>query len=124
LLADFGIAAVATDLDGIVCECNHVAAALFGRRQSAMLGVPLGTVSLAQADGSGVGSILRGLLGVGRWRGEFEMQDANGLPLRLDVRARVVRNRGGRPIGVEAVFENLSERVEAERRASMSDARR
>jgi PAS domain S-box-containing protein len=123
LLADFGIAAVATDLDGIVCECNHVAAALFGRRQSAMLGVPLGTVSLAQADGSGVGSILRGLLGVGRWRGEFEMQDANGLPLRLDVRARVVRNRGGRPIGVEAVFENLSERVEAERRASMSEAR-
>jgi len=116
-LAELGIAAVATDLDGVVCECNRAAAELYGRAESDLLGVALGTVRLGEADGAVAGSIVRGLLESGRWRGELEVQDANGSPLRLDVRARVVLDRAERPAGFEVVFGDLSERVQAERRA-------
>jgi PAS domain-containing protein len=92
-----------TDPDGTVVECNRAAADLYGGRQSDMLGVAIGTVRLAEADGAIAGSIVRGLLGVGRWRGELEIQDAECLPLRLDVRARVVLDRDDRPVGFEAV---------------------
>jgi PAS domain S-box-containing protein len=122
-LAELGIAAVATDLDGVVCECNRAAAELYGRRESDLLGVAMGTVRLAEADGAIAGSIVRGLLDAGRWRGELEIQDANGSPLRLDVRARVVLDSADRPAGFEVVFGDLSERVQAGRRAGDTESR-
>jgi PAS domain S-box-containing protein len=122
-LEELGIAAITTDLDGIVLECNRVAADLYGRRQSDMLGVAIGTVRLADADGAIAESIVRGLVGVGRWWGELAIQDANGLPLRLDMRARVVLDGSDRPVGFEAAFGDLRERVRAERRASESESR-
>jgi PAS domain-containing protein len=123
LLAELGIAAVATDLDGVVCECNRAAAEIYGRRESDLLGVAIGTVRLAEADGAVAGSIVRGLLEVGCWRGELEIQDANGLPLRLDVRARVGLDSADRPAGFEVVFGDLSKPVQAERRACDTDSR-
>jgi PAS domain S-box-containing protein len=135
-LEELGIAALMTDLDGIVRECNRAAAKLYGRRQSDMLGVAIGTVRLAETDGAIADSIeprqfleialnpvRGGLLEVGRWRGELEIEDANGSPLRLDVRARVVLDIDGRCVGFEVVFGDLSERAQAERRASESESR-
>jgi PAS domain S-box-containing protein len=122
-LAELGFAAVRTDLDGVVCDCNRAAADLYGRRESDLLGVAMGTVRLAEADGAIAGSIVRGLLEAGRWRGELEIQDANGSPLRLDVRARVVLDSADRPAGFEVVFGDLSERVQAERRACDAESR-
>jgi PAS domain S-box-containing protein len=122
-LEELGIAAITTDLDGIVCKCNRAAAELYGRRQSDMLGVAIGTVRLAEADGAIAESIVCGLLEVGRWRGELEIEDANGLPLRLDVRARVVLDGDDRRAAFEVVFWDLSERVQAERRACESESR-
>jgi EAL domain len=50
VLAELGIAALATDRDGVVRECNHAAAALYGRPEREMVGVPVSTVGLFQAD--------------------------------------------------------------------------
>src|ERR1700689_4457530 len=85
LLTELGIAALATDRDGIVCECNPAAAELYGRPEREMLGMLLPTIRLAQADEAIAASILRGLLDVGRWRGEVEIENAGGSALRLDV---------------------------------------
>lgn len=123
LLAELGIAALATDLDGIVRECNHAAAELYGRSEPDMLGASMSTIRLAQADEAIAASILRGLLEVGRWRGEVEIEDAGGLALRLDVRATVLLDSGDRHVGFEAVFDDLSGRVRAERRASELESR-
>jgi PAS domain-containing protein len=41
VLAELGIAALATDRDGVVRECNHAAAALYGRPEREMVGVPV-----------------------------------------------------------------------------------
>jgi PAS domain S-box-containing protein len=123
LLAELGIAALATDRDGIVRECNRAAAELYGLPEREMLGMSLSTVGLAQADEATAGSIVHGLLEMGRWRGEVEIEDAGGLALRLDVRARVILDGGDRPVGFEAVFGDLSGRVQAERRASELEPR-
>jgi PAS domain S-box-containing protein len=86
LLAEFGIAAVAADLAGIIREWNRPAADLYGREEHEMLGVSVSTLCLAQSDQSFSASVMCELLEMGRWHGEIEIQDAAGLALRLGVR--------------------------------------
>jgi PAS domain S-box-containing protein len=123
LLAELELPAVATDLAGIICHWNGPAAELYGRDQREMLGNPVGTIGLAPEDDAIARPIIGELLGAGRWQGECEIQDAAGSPLRLGVRATVLVDRGGQPIGFEAVFMDLRGRVEAERRASENESR-
>jgi PAS domain S-box-containing protein len=115
LLAELGIAALATDRDGTVRECNAAAAEMYGRPEREMLGMSLPTIGLSQADGAIAESIVRTLLEAGRWSGEVEIEDARGSALRLDVRARVVLDGSQRPAGFEAVFDDLTREVQSER---------
>jgi PAS domain S-box-containing protein len=112
LLAELGIAAVATDLDGIICHWNRRAAQLYGRESREMLGARISTVRLSLADGSIANSIVGALLGVGRWQGEVEIEDATGSARRLEVSATVLVDSGDQPVGFEAAFRDLGERVE------------
>jgi PAS domain S-box-containing protein len=123
LLAELGIPAVATDLEGTVCHWNGPATELYGREQHEMLGLALNTVRLSRTDDAIAGSIVQELLEVGRWHGEIEIEDAAGAALRLEVRASVVVGSDGTPVGFEAAITDLSERVEAERQAADSESR-
>jgi PAS domain S-box-containing protein len=123
LLAEFDIAALATDRAGTVRECNRAAAELYGRSEREMLGLSLSTIPLAQADEAIAPSVLRGLLEAGRWRGELEIENAGGVALRLSVRARVILDSGEQPVGFEAVLADLGGRVRAERRAADLESR-
>jgi PAS domain S-box-containing protein len=123
LLAELGLPAFATDLKGIICHWNGPAAELYGRDHREMLGMVVGTIGLAPEDDAIAGTIVGELLEAGRWHGECEIQDAAGSPLRLGVRATVLVDHGGQPIGFEAVLVDLRELVEAERRASENESR-
>jgi PAS domain S-box-containing protein len=123
LLAELGIPAVATDLEGTICHWNQPATKLYGREQAEMLGLRISTVHLSQTDNAIAGSIVQELLEVGRWHGEIEIEDAAGVALRLDVRASVVVGSDGTPVGFEAAITDLSERVEAARQAAESESR-
>jgi PAS domain S-box-containing protein len=123
LLAEFGIAAMAADLAGIIREWNRPAADLYGREEHEMLGVSVSTLRLAQGAQSIYASVIRELLEKGRWHGEIEIQDAAGLPLRLGVRARVVVDGGDQPNGFEAVFSDLGDRVELDDQGAESEPR-
>lgn len=122
-LAELDLAAVTTDLAGVICGWNDAAGELYGRDEAEMLGSSATSVVLAPADEAIVAPIVRGLLELGRWRGELEVRDAIGLPLRLDVRARAVHDSAGEAVGFEALFVDLSKRVEAQQRASELDSR-
>ena len=123
LLAELGIPAVATDLQGTVCHWNLPATELYGRQQHEMLGLALSTVRLSQTDDAIAGSIVGELLEMGRWHGEIEIEDAAGASLRLEVRASVVVGSDDTPVGFELAITDLSERVEAERQAAASESR-
>jgi PAS domain S-box-containing protein len=123
LLAELGIPAVAANLEGTISHWNLPAADLYGRQQDEMVGRPIGTVRLSQSDDAIAASIVGELVEVGRWHGECEIEDAAGAPLRLEVRASVVVDSDDRAVGFEAAFTDLSERVEAERRAVDSESR-
>jgi PAS domain S-box-containing protein len=112
LLAEFGIAAMATDLTGTIREWNRPAADLYGREAHEMLGVSVSTLRLSDGNQSISASVVRELLEMGRWHGEIEVQDAAGLALRLGVRARVVVDGGDQPVGFEAAFSELGDRRE------------
>jgi PAS domain-containing protein len=102
LLAKLGIAAVATDLYGIICYWNRPAAELYGRGRT-RCSERARRRSLSLEDDVIAASIVRDLLEVGRRQGECEIHDAGGALLRLEVRATVVVDRGGQPVGFEAM---------------------
>jgi PAS domain S-box-containing protein len=123
LLTELDIPAIATDLDGIICHWNQPAAELYGHQQSQMLGARISTVHLSQTDDAIAPSVVGELIRTGRWQGELEIEDATGSPLRLEVRATVRLDAHDRPVGFEAAFTDLRDRVEAERRATMNQSR-
>jgi PAS domain S-box-containing protein len=123
-LADLGIPAVATDLDGVICVWNRPAAELYGHGQHEMLGTGIGTICLAAADDAIAGSVVSELLRVGRWHGEIEVDRSSNSPLRLEARATVLVDDNDQPAGFEAVFRDLSQTVESERRTAESQSQR
>jgi PAS domain S-box-containing protein len=96
-LADLGVPAVMTDLDGVICLWNRPAAELYGHGQDEMLGTAIGTICLSDADDAIAASIVSELLRVGRWHGEIEVERAHSSPLRLQTRATVLIDDNDRP---------------------------
>jgi PAS domain S-box-containing protein len=123
-LADLGIPAVATDLDGLILLWNRPAAELYGHGQHEMLGTGIGTICLSAADDAIAASIVCELLRVGRWHGEIEVERAHSSPLRLEARATVLIDDNGQPAGFEAVFRDLSATLESERRTAETQSQR
>jgi PAS domain S-box-containing protein len=119
LLAELGVAVVGTDLGGIICSWNDVAARLYGRDARDMLGTAIQTVGVSPDDDVVVAAIVRALSGVGRWQGELVITSAGGLALRLDVRATVLADSAGEPVGFEAVVLDVSGQVRAQEQAAL-----
>jgi PAS domain S-box-containing protein len=121
-LAELGIAAVGTDLEGTICDWNRAAAQLYGRESQEMLGSPLTAIRLAEGDESTAASMVWGLRRAGHWQGRLEIEDATGSPVCLDVRARRVLDGASRPVGFTAAFLDLGGQLRAERRTAESEA--
>jgi PAS domain S-box-containing protein len=117
-LAELGIPAVATDLDGLICFWNRPAGELYGGGQHEMLGTGIGTIRLLDADDATAATIVSELLRVGRWHGTIEVERAHNSPLRLEARAMVLIDDNDQPAGFEAVFRDLTETVMSGRRTA------
>jgi PAS domain S-box-containing protein len=123
LLAELGVAVVGTDLGGTIRSWNDAAARLYGRDARVMLGTGIQAIGTSPDDDVVAASIVRALSGAGRWQGDLAITDANGLPLLLDVRATVLLDGLGEPLGFEAVVLDASGRSPAEEPAAERESR-
>jgi PAS domain S-box-containing protein len=106
LLTELGIAAVVVDLDGTIRHWNPFAESLYGRSEQEMLGQPVSTVRLAGDPRGGEWSFDT-VLKLGRWRGEIEVLDSSGGPIRLDAHATVLRCEDGVPAALLVALREL-----------------
>jgi PAS domain S-box-containing protein len=123
LLTELDVAAVAVDPAGTILSWNRAAARLYGRTAHEMLGTSIEVICVSPDGAEVAASIIGELVRVGHWHGELVIKDASGLALRLDVRAAVLMDGDHRRSGFEAVFLDVSGRVQAEQRAAERESR-
>ena len=123
LLTELDVAAVGVDLAGTILSWNRAAARMYGRTAHEMLGTSLDAICVAPDDAVIAASGISELVRVGRWQGELMIEDASGLGLRLDARAVVLRDSDRHPVGFEAVFLDVSGRIEAVQRGAERTSR-
>ena len=123
LLTELDVAAVGVDLAGTFLSWNRAAARLYGRTAHEMLGTSIEAISVSPDDTVVAASIIGELVRVGRWQGELGIEDASGLRLQLDVRAVALMDGDHHPAGFEAVFLDVSGRVQADYRAAERESR-
>ena len=123
LLTELDVAAVGFDLDGTILSWNRAAGRLYGRMAHEMLGTSIDAIRVSPDDAVVAASIIGELVRAGRWQGQLVIEDASGLWLQLDVRAATLVDGDRHPAGFEAVFLDVSGRVQAEQRSAERETR-
>ena len=114
LLANVRDAIIVTDVDGIVTEWNDGAARLFGWTAAETIGRPLVNCCPPHARAA-VEALTRAVLRGGDFSGRVEDYRKDGSPVWVDARVSVMRDGGGRPIGVMRIAHDIMPRRQAER---------
>jgi PAS domain S-box-containing protein len=123
LLANVPEAMTATDEQFVITYWNQAAEELFGRKAEEVLGHPSMDVFWTAAPGWNRDAAIARMLERGSYEGEVVCHRGDGSPLLTEVRAAVLRGKGGEFCGTVTAFRDITERKQAEAALRESEAR-
>lgn len=115
LLDEVDSAVVLSTLDGVVTRWKAGAEALYGWSEEEAIGRPLGELTLELREAALFRASIKAVLREGHWSGELRMRPRDGRPFEAFVRHGLIRNGGGKPIGIVSVSVDVSAKIQAQR---------
>ncbi len=103
-----------TDLNGIITYVNDAESQMLGMKRDEVLGRHVSIYGDDPEAGATQKEIIRETLANGMWQGEVVNFGADGEPIFLHARTRVVRDRENRPIALCGISTDISDRKRME----------
>ena len=100
LLVQGSAGVVATDLEGVITHWTAGAERLYGWSADEAIGSSVVELLATPGDRSLAAANMESVLSDGTWEGEFDVQTKDGGILPAYVRATVIKDDAGRPVGL------------------------